>query len=614
MHTSTTPPREPATNPNVDEYLRQEGLTDEEWKRIYDLRYCTILVPFEEDPDNQEKVQDQDEDEEVSEEETFEEPQPSTPITNRRQGQQLATPKTPRQRKRSPANGKQAKALERHRAALRPTGLLTPQEKRPADILTPLEKQPPKASTYDIVARLNVGISEDQVDDFNDDDTCFLTESDPLATYLTTAHTGERLSEQQTIQNSTDLTTWTVDSDEMDITEPETFHDALDRHDESEAESQAEQWRDVAESAGPSSRAGIKRRRWELEPSSRLLQQRQPISSKRVAILASAFTSKTTMLSTGLMKPRTFTPTSTLTPTSAMMLRRDSTASDVSTISYTSFNQTTLWSTQDWRALEQVYNDMDGSSLAETNLAPVVDRFLTEQEEQAGEKPIWTREKVLTRCVALHRVRNDNRRAMDHTQTGKISGREMTPLSTGPRSLHRHLNRPYPVYGSRGSSAGSSTQGTSSSAVSDFLSHRRADRTQRQRAEDQNYQLKSVFKHRLASGLRTVGHLLPFWRDVEQGNASIKEKVAVPLVPAGRAQAVIEAFETQSQESERAGSVTFSRAGSVVSQDRTNSPSASSQNGQETIADMLARGHSARSSSASSQGSSPSSLSHRPIA
>lgn len=33
----------------TDEFYTAEGTSEEEWKRVYDLRYCTILVPFEND-------------------------------------------------------------------------------------------------------------------------------------------------------------------------------------------------------------------------------------------------------------------------------------------------------------------------------------------------------------------------------------------------------------------------------------------------------------------------------------------------------------------------------------------------------------------------------------
>ncbi|KAG0309926.1 hypothetical protein BGZ98_000014 [Dissophora globulifera] len=476
MHAPRTPSIEPAANPNVDEYLRQEGLSDEEWKRIYDLRYCTILVPFEEDADKGKSAEDQED--QVSDEDHIEYHQPSTPAAGARQRSQLATPKTPRH---SSAVNQQAKTLERHRALLRPTGLLTPAEKRAQ-----------KSVIRDAVEKLSVGISADQDNDDNNDDDDddddddvdlndeskgFLTANDPLSTYLTAPREQGCASDQSAPENSTAPTMSALNDDDVDVTDAETFHDALDEYEDSETESHLESGHtDTFVSCGSSSTAGIKRRRWELDSPPGLLQQRQVGSVKRVAIR-----------------------TSTATTTTASLI-------------------------------------------------------------------------------------------------GKYATREPTLLSTGLRGSHRHSNPPYPVHDGHGLRAGTSKRGGSSAAISEFLERRRADRSQRQRTEDQNYQLKSVFKHRLASGLKTVGQLLPFWRDVEQGNTDIKEKVPVPLVPAGQAQAVIEAFETQGQESD--GSGTFSRTGSTG---RRGGTPVLSTHGQETVAEMLARGHAVQSKSVSSQ-------------
>ncbi len=140
--------------------------------------------------------------------------------------------------------------------------------------------------------------------------------------------------------------------------------------------------------------------------------------------------------------------------------------------------------------------------------------------------------------------------------------------------------------------------------MTDFVNHQRIERNQRQRDLGQGYQLKSIFKHRLASGLRTVGQLLPFWRDVEKGNTDEKQKVVVPLVPAGRAQSVIEAFESQSEDiAYRTGS-NFSRAGSVISSrcsDHEGLGTTSSRSSVASVAELIARGHSSRAASALSE-------------
>ncbi|KAF9983496.1 hypothetical protein BGZ75_005045 [Mortierella antarctica] len=79
-----------------------------------------------------------------------------------------------------------------------------------------------------------------------------------------------------------------------------------------------------------------------------------------------------------------------------------------------------------------------------------------------------------------------------------------------------------------------------------------------------------------------------------------KEKVAVPLVPAGRAQSVIEAFESQSEDLGWTGS-NFSRAGSIVSSpcsDHEGLGATSSCSSVVSIAELIARGHSSRAGSA----------------
>jgi hypothetical protein len=132
-------------------------------------------------------------------------------------------------------------------------------------------------------------------------------------------------------------------------------------------------------------------------------------------------------------------------------------------------------------------------------------------------------------------------------------------------------------------------------SIADFVEERRADRARQQRSAGQGSQIKSVFKHRFAAGLKTVGELLPFWKDVEKGHTDIKEQVVVPLVPAGRALSVIAAFENQAEQAQhdrqlsvpmrsRSGSVlsTIDRAGELV-------PSVPT-----SIAELIGRGHAAR--------------------
>ncbi|KAF9986597.1 hypothetical protein BGZ65_006955 [Modicella reniformis] len=485
MHSSEAHHPEIA-NPNVDEYLRQEGMTEEEWKRIYDLRYCTILVPFAENQD--EKENGAEDGEKSAYKDASRGPQTVTPVSSpiKTRGQrQPATPNTPQGRQHFPSSLKQKSAPRS--PSSRTLGLLTPTEKR-------------LPSNRRFAIKQETGISDDPEDDSADETKSFLTNSDPLSSYLITSRLESRRS--VLITRSTELTTVTAGDQDTDAAEQETFHDAVDQHDDINEQTE--------KTGSPS--IGKKRRHWEIEASSRLIQPTQSDPQRRIAITATT-PNTSIVVSTGLLKQKAFTPNSS----STIWNRQGSEASDVP-------------SGQDARRLS----------------------------------------------------------------------RESSPLLIGHREFDRQLTQPYPVQNRREVN-GDQEEGTSSKSISNFLSKHRAGRSQRQREAEQNYQLKSVFKHRLASGLRTVGQLLPFWRDVEKGNVDIKEKVAVPLVPAGKAQAVIEAFETKEQEvrmESRTGSVC-----SVRGRERTRS-STGSTSLSETVAEMLARGHASRSASASSRSSS----------
>ncbi|KAF9899472.1 hypothetical protein BX616_003016 [Lobosporangium transversale] len=554
-------------NPNVDEFLRQEGMTEDEYKRIYDLRYCTILVPFDE---SDEENLGQDRKSVTSKDNSHETPNnDSVPWTppRRRGDKQPGTP-TSAQSQKPEVFPVLTTSHGGNHTPIRPIGLLTPTENR---------QKSPLQNISDTSQVLNN--DEDQEEDFNESNKGVLTTSDPLSSYLTTArHNGLHLTDIA-CGRSAALTTASIEDGGEGIADSEMFHDALELYDENEEVSFSEH----QDRHGGPSKAGIKRRRWELESSPKLLQQRQPSTTKRVALAISSSidTTSTTFTPTTLLKPRSFTPT--LIP--PLLQRRGSNASDASSASGVGHTQGSLWTTQDWKALEEVYNDMNASSMVEADLGQVADRFLAEQESKTGETPSWSREKVLFRCVALHRVRNNTHKKPNHN----LFDWEPTPFSH-TRGANRRLVQPYPLRRTqRSETPQRGADGASSSAISDFLSHQRADRSNRHRAEEQGYQLKSVFKHRLASGLRTVGQLIPFWKDVEQGNVDIKEKVKVPLVPVGKALAVIETFESKKQTSE--ATQPYSRPGSAMSH-RSDSTC-------ESVAGMLARGHSERSHSAS---------------
>ncbi|KAF9158186.1 hypothetical protein DFQ26_007896 [Actinomortierella ambigua] len=126
----------------------------------------------------------------------------------------------------------------------------------------------------------------------------------------------------------------------------------------------------------------------------------------------------------------------------------------------------------------------------------------------------------------------------------------------------------------------------------------------------------------LAIGLKSVRQLLPFWREVESGQGTIKELVAVPLVPQRKVKNVVDAFETALDEASvenDASSVVASGGGghgggggelsqgqrrmssvSMASSSRRSSASGVA----ESVAEMIARGHAARMRS--SVASSPS--------
>ncbi|KAF9911235.1 hypothetical protein EC991_004459 [Linnemannia zychae] len=250
--------------------------------------------------------------------------------------------------------------------------------------------------------------------------------------------------------------------------------------------------------------------------------------------------------------------------------------------------------------------------MEETELGQVVNRFLAKQDAPEEGKPKW--EFVLLRCVALHRVRIQEK-------PDAISQELYFPiLSSRPNSWRgsspgfgnrigaaRRSVSPYPVglKPRAGSSPAWSPSASPPGSIADFVEERRADRARQQRLAGQGSQIKSVFKHRFAAGLKTVGELLPFWKDVEKGHTDVKEEVIVPLVPAGRTLSVIAAFETQVEhaQQERQLSVPMrSRSGSVLSTTagwnsdrvgRSMSPAPSS------IAELIGKGHAARAASAS---------------
>jgi hypothetical protein len=51
----------------------------------------------------------------------------------------------------------------------------------------------------------------------------------------------------------------------------------------------------------------------------------------------------------------------------------------------------TFWRKQDWKVLEDLYDELNGESMTESELEQVVDRFLAKQEFLAEGKSRWSR-------------------------------------------------------------------------------------------------------------------------------------------------------------------------------------------------------------------------------
>jgi hypothetical protein len=224
----------------------------------------------------------------------------------------------------------------------------------------------------------NGKISGDHGYDTEDEPKSFLTDRDPLSSYLSASSLSEsHRSTKAILTGSTRLTTAKVDED-TDTAEMETFHDALDFDVETHTR-HAHKQGEKSESSG----VGKKRRHWEIEILPRLLQPRQPEPQKRVAITTT--TSNTPV--PALSKPVSFEPS----PTSIVLSRRGSTASDISLVSHEGFSRSSLWTSQDWKMLEKIYDDMDGDSMTESDLDPVAECFLKEHESKTGEASPWSR-------------------------------------------------------------------------------------------------------------------------------------------------------------------------------------------------------------------------------
>ncbi|KAF9578324.1 hypothetical protein BGW38_005933, partial [Lunasporangiospora selenospora] len=340
-------------------FLREEGLTDDEWKRVYDLRYCTILVPFAEDSDDGKRG---------GKDGTVDRNSPSGE-DNLFQDQtiiQLSTPKS---------DGKLTPQVSpRASPSAAPTGLLTPLER--------------KTRSLDHSAIIT--------DDDRDDDTATsLTSNDPLSKYLIPARTHHTL--PMGLSHKRGSSPRGESSEENDVSDGETFHDALDQTDGADYGLGSTD-RAMSEEPGMLG-ASKKRRRWEVTPYTPLLHHRPHTETKRVALMSSLPYRAKPLESVGLLRPRASTPApqqsfipSSRSSTPCLDNRRYSISSDISTASNLSVTPGNLWSRQDWKELEQLYNGMKGSALSENELDQIADRFLrTHNQHGYPRSSVWSK-------------------------------------------------------------------------------------------------------------------------------------------------------------------------------------------------------------------------------
>ncbi|KAF9141690.1 hypothetical protein BGX30_004279 [Mortierella sp. GBA39] len=611
-------------NSNLDEFYTAEGTSEEEWKRVYDLRYCTILVPFEDNHSHNGQPEVKHDSLTAQTEHEVKKEQEEQQDTEEQVSVKMSSIVT-----KTTTITTQTTITSEHAHLATPRA--TPARPGPVPAQNPSSTPTPQARKQGQDG--DSDDSDDQNDSMMTEDHCSLTEGDPLSRYLT-AETHLGLTSFGSSHKNVDMDMSGGDDDD----ETEDFHDATSGIESNENDEtinslqisqhdSSHQYNSVDDSADYSSaHSGNKRpRHWELSPSHRLLHTVDPHPSKRIALSTSSSGSHGAdgITSHGLLRPRSFSPSLSPSPliwvTPPMDLsaehskRAGSGAPDAPAHLPWVATVPTFWKKQDWKVLEDFYDELSGEDMAESELGQVVDRFLANQESFAEGKSKWSRDFVLLRCVALHRVRVQetpdaiSQELYSPTMSSRTrSWRGSSPSFESRIGAARRSVSPYPVGLTRraGSTPPWSSESASPKSIADFVDERRADRArQQQRTADQGY-IKSVFKHRFAAGLKTVGELLPFWKDVEKGHTDVKEEVVVPLVPTGRAHSVIAAFESQAaQVQARQNSLPArSRSGSVMSitggwnhesKGRSLSPAPSS------VADLISRGHAARVASAS---------------
>ncbi|KAG0031747.1 hypothetical protein BGZ81_000688 [Podila clonocystis] len=540
--------------PEVDQFFRQEGLSEEHWQRIYDLRYCSILVPLVDDTGKKKHARQ-------------DSPSPKRKASPPQDTPHLPTPTTT------------PRAVSRPFAS--PTG-------RPTVAPPPPIRYLPKDPQ---------GEQEEEEE-----------EARPLK---------KRMLDADHAQD--DVMEIDGDDEQGNMSE-DSFHDALDtseiipsRHHTPSPHLQDPSHISLSQ---PSSTVSSKRQHWEVATSTPLiLQQRTPSVSHEPPRIVTPPIFKRPSEPVSLQRPRLIEPAN-VTHFNRIPMAQDRTPSVSSRSSHSSWASVdAMWTDQNWQDLEALYVAMEGDLLAEKELGTIAERFLAEYSTRTGEVPPWSKvgnSHVTPVSIATWRS-NIGQDPPKSSVMGSASPTltPYTPLQTqrkfqgatsSYRSHIRSSKNPYPVHRLRRnwtpqrSVSPAPSQTSVASSSSSFV--RRAHHYNRM-DEDHlpGYQIKSVFKRKLAAGLKTVGELIPFWREVEDGKTDIKEEVVVPLVKAPKVQSMIESFEyledlsASGMEMIKQDEETMSRRSSLLS-------SHSSSSSVRSVAEMISEGHARRVSEA----------------
>ncbi|GJJ68734.1 hypothetical protein EMPS_01080 [Entomortierella parvispora] len=570
-----------ATNPNFQEFLQDGDYLEEEWQRVYDLRFCTILVPLPPHLASRARstaVKDDQQVEgtpEVGEEHGSDEAHvhdrhlPLTDMsTEATEADLQILPPSPEPNSPSPTHShltdlplqtrarkagatkrcqltksKGARSASSASSSLQPSSLsLDTDQSRESSETPPHQSQEPPA------------------------------DDDGYMTNVTTSKVTVELSQPSSSTNTAEL----EGEDELDhILVPVSACEGL-----------------LPMSPPESRSTPAKRKRWELDPSQGLLHPCQPSSPPKRVTLSSP-TSPGGITTVGrtpssLLKPRSYEPSTTRS--SSYMSQSSfggatSSSSDgclfKSTVPLSleeSVSDGCVWSNGDWRGLKKVYLEMNGDTQSEEGLGLIADRFLLEDAARNGGESRWDRPKTMTRCIALQMVERERQRQalvypikLPPTPYTPLlsplqahSARRQVRTTASPAGLQRSRNssQPYPTHllrdkatksiDSRASSSTTMTSVDSDNAedraftgAAQLIAEHRTQRNSRLKKQDPNQgsQLKSIVKARFAEGLDSVRQLLGFWKEVEQGNSETKEDVLVPLVPLHRVRSVVDAFE-----------------------------------------------------------------------